>query len=85
MTAAAAPLPTTRQAPDPDRRARSRPTRLRFVPTTPFVQVADNLESVRDADVIVLSTKPQSLPSVLPELRGALKPECLVITICPWL
>ena len=37
----------------------------------------NNVDSVRNADVVVLSTKPQNLPTVLPELRGALRESAL--------
>lgn len=43
--------------------------------------VADNLEAVREADVVVLSVKPQILPKVLPQLRGQIPPEALVLSI----
>lgn len=33
------------------------------------------------ADVVVLSVKPQTLPKVLPELAGALRPDAMVISI----
>ncbi len=41
----------------------------------------DNVAAVRQADIVVLSVKPQVLPSVLPELRGRVRPEALVFSI----
>ncbi len=43
--------------------------------------VADNGEAVRDAEVVVLSVKPQILPKVLPDLKGKLAPGALVLSI----
>jgi len=41
----------------------------------------DNIEAAQGGDVVVLSVKPQILPAVLPELRGHLRPEALVLSI----
>ena len=41
----------------------------------------DNREVVRVGDIVVLSVKPQVLPKVLPELRGLLRSEQLVLSI----
>jgi pyrroline-5-carboxylate reductase len=41
----------------------------------------DNCEAVRDADVIVLSTKPQVLPAVLAQLGPVIPPRALLISI----
>lgn len=41
----------------------------------------DNVEAVEDADVVVLSTKPQVLPQVLAELEGNVKSDTLVLSI----
>lgn len=41
----------------------------------------DNAEAVRDADVIVLSVKPQVLPAVAADLRGRLPTGALVLSI----
>jgi len=41
----------------------------------------DNVEAAQGGDVVVLSVKPQILPAVLPELRGHLRPEALVLSI----
>jgi pyrroline-5-carboxylate reductase len=43
--------------------------------------LASNAEAAADAHVVVLSVKPQVLPTVLRELRGRLKAEQLVISI----
>jgi pyrroline-5-carboxylate reductase len=41
----------------------------------------DNAMAVKNADIVILSIKPQSLKKVLEGLRGALKPDALVISI----
>ncbi|WP_372808250.1 pyrroline-5-carboxylate reductase [Pontiella sp.] len=41
----------------------------------------NNAEAVANADVVVLSVKPQIFPAVWPEIESALKPEALVISI----
>jgi pyrroline-5-carboxylate reductase len=46
-----------------------------------FTAAASNLEAVRAADVVVLCTKPQLFPTVLPELAPALSHSPLVISI----
>jgi len=43
--------------------------------------LASNLEAARSAHVVVLSVKPQVLPTVLRELRGELKEDQLVLSI----
>ncbi len=40
-----------------------------------------NKEAAENADVVVLSVKPQVLPKVLAELHGTIKPEALVLSI----
>lgn len=40
-----------------------------------------NTEAAKGADVVVLSTKPQIVPQVLPELHGQIKPTALVLSI----
>ncbi len=40
-----------------------------------------NLRAVQDADVVVLSVKPQILPRVLAELQGQIPPTALVLSI----
>lgn len=42
---------------------------------------SDNVAAVRQAQVVVLSVKPQTLPQVLPPLRGRIRPEALVLSI----
>jgi pyrroline-5-carboxylate reductase len=41
----------------------------------------DNVAAVKQADVVVLSVKPQVIPKVLPELREQIKAEALVLSI----
>ena len=41
----------------------------------------DNREAARNADLVVLSVKPQMLSAVCDELRGTLRPRALVISI----
>ncbi len=41
----------------------------------------DNAAAVAQADVVVLSVKPQIFPAVWPEIEGALKPDALVVSI----
>jgi len=40
-----------------------------------------NTDAVQNADVVILSVKPQSLQGVLDELKGAISPEALVLSI----
>ena len=42
---------------------------------------SDNSLAVKNADVVILSVKPQSLRKVLEGLRGAVKPDALVLSI----
>lgn len=42
---------------------------------------ADNREAAEDGQVVVLSIKPQSLPFVLPEIRGHLRRQDLLLSI----
>jgi pyrroline-5-carboxylate reductase len=42
---------------------------------------SDNVAAVADADIVVLSVKPQVLPAVLEELRGHVKGSAVVISI----
>jgi pyrroline-5-carboxylate reductase len=42
---------------------------------------ADNAAAAVEADIVVLSVKPQVLPEVMPELCGKIKPEVLVFSI----
>ena len=41
----------------------------------------ENREAAQNAHVVVLSVKPQVLPAVLAELRGAVEPDALVVSI----
>lgn len=41
----------------------------------------DNAAAVAQADVVVLSVKPQIFPAVWPEIESALKPDALVVSI----
>lgn len=41
----------------------------------------DNLEAAREAGIIVLSVKPETLPKVLRQLRGTIRPDQLVMSI----
>lgn len=41
----------------------------------------DNRQAVENADVVVLSIKPQAMPDVLPELHGRISRDALVISI----
>ena len=41
----------------------------------------DNRQAARWGDVVVLSVKPQILPSVMDEIRGEIKPDALVLSI----
>ena len=41
----------------------------------------DNAEAARQAQIVVLSVKPQVLPQVFPQLHGQLRPDALVLSI----
>lgn len=41
----------------------------------------DNLRAVQDADIVVLSIKPQVMPDIVPSLRGKLAPHQLLVSI----
>lgn len=41
----------------------------------------DNAQAVHNADVVVLSVKPQVLPHLLPALRGQIAPDALILSI----
>ena len=43
----------------------------------------DNLDAVRDADIVLLTIKPQSLETVMRQLAGHLKPHQVVVSIIP--
>ncbi len=55
--------------------------RDRFVRATGGKTTADNLEVVAAADVIFLAVKPQQMGKVLPQFRGRLGPDKLVVSI----
>ena len=42
----------------------------------------DALRAVSDSDLVVVSCKPQNLPSVFGDLRGSLDPESLLLSVC---
>ncbi len=41
----------------------------------------DNVQAAHQANVVVLSVKPQILPKVMPALRGRLQPDALVLSV----
>ena len=43
--------------------------------------VADNLEAVKGADIVILAVKPQVLPNVLRQLRGHIERHALILSI----
>ncbi|MBV9099920.1 MAG: pyrroline-5-carboxylate reductase [Candidatus Dormibacteraeota bacterium] len=45
------------------------------------VTTSANAEAVRDADVVLLGVKPQMLAEVMPELRGSIRAQQLVLSI----
>ncbi len=45
------------------------------------VTAGDNLNAAREADVIILGVKPATLPAVLEEIREALKPDQILISL----
>lgn len=53
----------------------------RFQTATQASIISGNGELVRRSDVVVLSVKPQQMPAVLAELRPALEPRHLVVSI----
>ena len=62
----------------------SGPRRERRAELTKIYRVralASNVEAARNADVVVMSVKPQMLPRVMAELRGKLAAEQLVLSI----
>lgn len=59
-----------------------RPERRQALAATRGVHVtADNREAVAGADIILLAVKPQVLPAVMSELRGALRDGQLVLSV----
>lgn len=56
--------------------------RLEYIRSTYGVDTtADNAAAVRDADIVVLSIKPQSLPKVGKDLHSKIHPDALVLSI----
>lgn len=43
--------------------------------------LTDNINAVSDADIVVLSVKPQKVDSILAELRNSLNPESFILSI----
>ncbi len=43
--------------------------------------VSDNAVAARQGQIVILSVKPQVMPVVLPQLKGQLRPDALVLTI----
>jgi pyrroline-5-carboxylate reductase len=41
----------------------------------------DNVAAASEADIVILSVKPQVLPAAMPKLRGRIRPEALVFSI----
>lgn len=59
-----------------------RPERLRVLQEQYGIQTStDNVQAVQDADVVVLSVKPQILPQILTEVAESIHPEALVISV----
>lgn len=59
-----------------------REERLRALCDTYAIRTTDdNVEAVRDADVVVLAVKPQILRNVLNEIAPAIKPGALVVSV----
>ncbi len=56
--------------------------RLEFIGATYGIEVTpDNATAVRDAEIVVLSIKPQSLPKVGKDLHSKIHPDALVLSI----
>lgn len=59
-----------------------RPNRMEKLAAEYQIQTfTDNVEAARDADIVVLSVKPQSLEKVLSELGGVLRQDALLLSI----
>ena len=55
--------------------------RVQFAAATEARVTTDNLETVRDSDVLVIAVKPQYVRPVLAEIKPALEPRHLLISI----
>ncbi len=56
--------------------------RLEYIHTTYSIETtADNAAAVREAEIVVLSIKPQSLPKVGKDLHSKIHPDALVLSI----
>ncbi|MCJ7702771.1 MAG: NAD(P)-binding domain-containing protein, partial [Anaerolineales bacterium] len=56
--------------------------RVKYLQATYGIQpYIDNMEAACQADVVVLSIKPQVLDRVLGEIKGCLKPDVLILSI----
>lgn len=74
----------SRELTAPDRIVVSDPwqERLEYLHSTYGVEVcADNSEAARDADIVILSIKPQSLSKVGKDLHSRISPDSLVLSI----
>jgi len=59
-----------------------RPERLEYLREHYGVRVAaSNVELASNADIVVLSVKPQNMAEAMQDIKGALKPDVLVISI----
>jgi pyrroline-5-carboxylate reductase len=59
-----------------------RPNRMENLAATYQIETfTNNMEAVRDADIVVLAVKPQSLDKVLDELKGVIRPDALLLSI----
>jgi pyrroline-5-carboxylate reductase len=70
-------IPPARISASGPREERARELNLRYG----VVGTTDNREAAEAADIVVLSVKPQVLPTVLRELKGLIYPEALVLSI----
>ena len=59
-----------------------RPTRLAEIEARHCVRTGTTSDAVSAADTVVLVVKPQDVPEVLPEIRDALRPGALVVSLC---
>lgn len=45
--------------------------------------VDNNIECAKEADVLILSVKPQVYPEVIGEIRNSVKKDCIIVSIAP--